>query len=81
MPYNRVNLLTHYKAIVEFTKQEFKPEVMKYKPFWRTKFWPVYHISYSQYMAILSIPNLNAQLEAEKKAHGRWEDPAQMELF
>ena len=81
MPYNRVNLLRHYRAIVEETNRHYDPDVTTYKGVWRKYIYPVYHISYQRYMDIVSTPNLEAQLEREEKAHGRWADPMQTTLF
>lgn len=81
MAYNRVNILRHYKAIVEETNRHYDPDVTTYKGVWRKYIYPVYHISYSRYMTIVSTPNLEATLEEEEKRHGRWEDPAQGKLF
>ena len=81
MAYNRVNILRHYKAMLEETDKHYDPDVTTYKGVWRKYIYPVYHISYSQYMKIVSTPNLEKMLEEEEKRHGKWEDPAQGRLF
>ena len=81
MAYNRVNILRHYRAIVEETNRHYDPDVTTYKGVWRKYIYPVYHISYSRYMTIISTPNLEALLEREEKEHGKWADPAQGTLF
>ena len=81
MAYNRVNILRHYKAIVEETGEHYDPDVTTYKGVWRKYIYPVYHISYQQYMKIINTPNLEAKLEAEEKQHGKWKDPRQGKLF
>jgi len=81
MPYNRVNLLRRYRAIVEETNQHYDPDVTTYKGVWRKYIYGKFHISYSRYMTIIGTPNLESLLEAEEKAHGKWVDPAQGTLF
>lgn len=81
MAYNRVNILRHYKAIVDETNKHYDPDVTTYKGVWRKYIYPVYHISYSRYMVIISTPRLESLLEAEEKKHGKWKDPAQGSLF
>lgn len=81
MAYNRVNILRHYKAIVEETNKHYDPDVTTYKGVWRKYIYPVYHISYSRYMVIISTTRLESLLEAEEKKHGKWKDPAQGSLF
>lgn len=81
MPYNRVNLLRHYKAIVATTEEHYEEGVTTYKGVWRKYIYPQYHISYPRYMEIIGTPNLDAKLEAEEKRHGKWKDPRQGKLF
>jgi hypothetical protein len=81
MAYNRVNILRHYKAIVEKTEEHYDPDVTTYKGVWRKYIYPAYHLSYGQYMKIINTPNLEGKLEAEEKRHGKWKDPRQGKLF
>lgn len=81
MSYNKLNLLRRYKAIAEETKGHYDPDVTTYKGVWRKYIYQKFHISYSRYMTIISTPNLEALLDAEEKAHGKWKDPAQTEMF
>lgn len=81
MAYNRVNILRHYRAIVEETKMHYDPDVTTYKGVWRKYIYPKFHISYSRYMAVMSMPNLEGQLEAEARAHGKRPDASQLRMF
>ena len=81
MAYNRVNILRHYISIVEDTNRYYAPDLTTYKGVWRKYIYPVYHISYSRYMTIISTPNLQLLLEEEEKAHGKWDDPNQTSLW
>lgn len=81
MAYNRVNILRHYISIVEDTNRYYDPDLTTYKGVWRKYIYPVYHISYSRYMTIISTPNLQLLLEEEEKAHGKWDDPNQTSLW
>ena len=81
MAYNRVNILRHYISIVEDTNRYYDPDLTTYKGVWRKYIYPVYHISYSRYMTIISTPNLQLLLEEKEKAHGKWDDPNQTSLW
>lgn len=81
MAYNRVNILRHYISIVEDTNHYYDPDLTTYKGVWRKYIYPVYHISYSRYMTIINTPNIEGMLEAEEKAHGKWDDPNQTSLW
>lgn len=82
MAYNRVNKLRMYKKIVALTNEHYDPDVMSsYAKIHRLYIYPIYPVSYSHYMKIISTSNLERLLEEEEKAHGKWEDPAQTELF
>lgn len=80
MAYNRVNKLRMYMRIVELTDKHFVPDVTTYKGVWRNFIYPVYPISYQQYMRIISTPNLTGLLEEEERRHAPWDDPAQLKL-
>lgn len=81
MAYNRVGALHKYIAIQEVTKAHYEPGVTTYKGIWRKHIHKRFFIKYSRYMDILAMPHLKEDLEKEEKAHGKWEDPKQMELF
>ncbi len=80
MPYNRVNLLRHYRGIVELTNLHYDPMVTTYKGIWSKYIYPVYHISYQRYLDILAIP-VERELEEELARLGRQPDPCQLKLF
>lgn len=80
MAYNRVNILRHYRGIIEITNRHYEPMVTTYKGIWAKYIYPVYHLSYQRYLDILSIP-VERELEKEEKRTGRFEDPGQYKLF
>lgn len=80
MAYNRVNILRHYRGIVELTNKHYDPMVTTYKGIWAKYIYPVYHLSYQRYLDILAIP-VEKELNEELARLGRRDDPAQLNLF
>ncbi len=81
MAYNRVNILRYYIAIQEETNKHYDPDVTTCKGVWRKYIHKQFYIEYSRFMEVIAMPHLKEDLEKEKKAHGKWEDPKQMKLF
>ena len=83
MSYNKVNKLRMYKKIVELTQRYYDADVTTYKGVWRKYVYPIYPISYSQYMKIMGMGNLESQLREEEESNGRAEEERteQLKLF
>lgn len=67
MPTKKENVLLRKKAIIEEHKRHYIEGVTTYVGIWRTWIYPKFFISYNYYMDILGEPNLEHQLEAERR--------------
>ncbi|MBQ0016491.1 MAG: hypothetical protein KBT04_05865 [Bacteroidales bacterium] len=87
MKRSRINVLKRYIDIQRLTKQHYVEGLTTYSGLWRFRIEPIYHISYQQYMRILGIGGLEAELEREQQRlniHSNYVDPElknQLNLF
>ena len=82
MAYNRRNRIKSYMLVAEIVKAHYEEGVTTYRGIWRKYVNPVYPMSYSQFMKIVNMPNLQRELkEAGGVSGGEPEDPRQLKLF
>lgn len=82
MAYNRRNRIKSYMLVAEIVKGHYEEGVTTYRGIWRKYVNPVYPMSYSQFMKIVNMPNLQRELkEAGGGSGGEPDDPRQLKLF
>lgn len=68
MAYNQLNKLRMYSNIIDLAMKHYEVGITHWKGIWKKHIYPVYPISYSQFMKILSEPRLAIRIrEAEEK--------------
>ncbi len=87
MPYNRANVIKRYIDVQRITQEHYEEGITTYRGIWRKYIEPLFHYSYQQYINILGMGGLVAELEAEqarsrqKSAEPKPRTASQMHLF
>lgn len=68
MAYNRANLIRRYIDVQRCTQEHYEEGITSYKGIWRKYIEPRFHYSYQQYINILGMGGLAAELEALGRA-------------
>jgi len=79
MAYNRKNRIRTYLLVADIVKAHYEDGVTTYRGIWRKYVNPIYPMSYSQFMKIVSMPNLQKELKAA--TGGDPDNPRQLKLF
>ena len=66
MPYNRINVIKRYMDVQRITQEHYEEGITTYRGIWRKYIEPLFHYSYQQYINILGMGGLAAELEAEQ---------------
>lgn len=80
MAYNRKNRIRTYLLVADIVKAHYEEGVTTYRGIWMKYVNPTYPMSYSHFMKIVGMPNLQEDLKAATGG-GRPENPRQLKLF